>query len=91
MASFIPDNIIEFFVKVGENYCNCFIFCEHQRYPHIKGCGGMEMVITISNGRTIKTNDLWYGKTYSDIRIDSIIGTVSLNTDNKITDESYIY
>ncbi len=91
MSGFNPDSIIEFFVKVGENYCNCFIFREHQRYSFIKGCDGMEMIITMSNGWTIKTNDLWYEKTYKNIQIDSLIGTVSLNTDHKITNESYIY
>jgi hypothetical protein len=84
-------NAIAFFVKVGDVYHKCFIFRNGPRYQSIKGCGGMEMIITMSNGWKIKTNDLWYDKIHNEIEPDSIIGTVSVNSNNEITDESYIY
>ena len=84
-------NAIEFFVKVGDIYHKCFIFRNGPRYQFIKGCGGMEMIITMSNGWKIKTNDLWYDKIHNEIATDALIGKVSVNSNNEITDESYMY
>ena len=84
-------NVFEFFVKVDGGYHKCFIFKNGRRNNMFKGCGGSEMIITMSNGWKIITNDLWYDKFYNELDPNSLIGTGSLNYNNEIADESFIY
>ena len=84
-------NTIEFFVKVNDGYNMCIIYKNGPRNTYIKGCGGMEMIITMSNGWKITTNDLWYDRFYKELDPNVLIGTVSLNVNHEISDESFIY
>ena len=84
-------NTIKFFVKVDNGYHECIIFKNGPRNNFMKGCGGSEMIITMSNGWKIKTNDLWYDRFYNEIAPNVLMGSVSLNYNNEITDESFIY
>ena len=85
------NNTIVFFVKVDNGYHKCIIYKNGPRNSFMKGCGGSEMIITISNGWKIKTNDLWYERFYTELDPNVLIGSVSLNNNNEITDESFIY
>jgi hypothetical protein len=49
------------------------------------------MIITMSNGWKIVTNDLWYDKFYNEPEPNSLIGTVNINANSEIPDESFIY
>ena len=82
---------IEFFVKMNGGYNKCIIYKNGPRNTLMKGCCGMEMIITMSNGWKIATNDLWYDKFYTELDPNVLIGTVSLNYNKEISDESFIY
>ena len=82
---------IEFFVKMNGGYNKCIIYKNGPRNTLMKGCCGMEMIITMSNGWKIATNDLWYDKIHNEIATDALTGKVSVNSNNEITDESYMY
>ena len=83
---------MEFFVKVDGGYHKCFIFKNGRRNNVFKGCGGTEMIITMSNGWKIVTNDLWYEDiTYLDLPINALTGIVEVNVNDEPVDETYIY
>ena len=65
----------------------CFVYTDGPRYGVFKGCAGNLLTIRLSNGKLIKTNDLWYEKHDPEC---VLLGTVS-TYNNEQTDESYIY
>ena len=82
---------IIFYVKNDNNYHECTIFPNGPRIPGTLGCDGIILLITMTNGWKIKTNDLWYERFYTELDPNVLIGSVSLNNNNEITDESFIY
>ena len=81
-----------FYAKTTEcnNYHECFVSRSGPRSGLMKGCGGAELLITITNGLKIKTNDLWYINYNVKLPENSIIGTVSIYC-NEIVDETIMY
>ena len=77
------DNVIEFMSK-GRH---CVIYKNHRRFEYLLGCSGNLLIIKLSDGRKIKTNDLWYIENNKNF---ILTGEVSIYN-NEIADEVYIY
>ena len=84
------DHIV-FYKKIDFMYLECLIYKKKQRYPVIKGCGGISLIVTLSDGRKIRTNDLWYEDSYIKLPLNSLTGIVEVNTNDDPVDETYIY
>ena len=81
-----------FYKKFDYLYRECIIYKDNQRYPMIKGCGVITLLVTLSDGRKIRTNDLWYEDiTYLDLPINALTGIVEVNVNDEPVDETYIY
>jgi len=81
-----PRTFISF--TCNQNSLNtCFVYTDGPRYDQFKGCAGNLLTITLSDGRVIMTNDLWY-ETY--VPGCSLSGTVR-TYNNEIVSESYVY
>ena len=84
-------NILEFYLKGEYGYYRCFIQCDGQVLPYIKGCNGNFFIIFFSNGRIIKTNDLWIDTNlWVNIPENIYICKVELYKNQNFTEE-YIY
>ena len=82
------DNVIEFMSK-GRH---CVIYKNHRRFEYLLGCSGNLLIIKLSDGRKIRTNDLWYEDiTYLDLPINALTGIVEVNVNDEPVDETYIY
>ena len=80
-----------FYVKNDNNYHECTIFPNGPRIPGTLGCDGIILLLTMTNGWKIKTNDLWYTcHNIIDLPIDAKIASVSVSN-NEIVDESFIF
>ena len=81
-----PRTFISF--TCNQNSLNtCFVYTDGPRYDQFKGCAGNLLIITLSDGRIIVTNDLWY-ETY--VPGCNLSGTVR-TYNNEIVSESYVY
>ena len=84
-------NILEFYFKGEYGYHRCFIQCDGQVLPYIKGCNGNFFIVFFSNGRIIKTNDLWVDTNlWVNIPENIYICKVELYNNQNFTEE-YIY
>ena len=83
--------MLTFYVKNDNNYHECAIFTNGQRISGTLGCDGIILLVTMTNGWKIKTNDLWYMcHNIIDLPINAKIASVSVSN-NEIVDESFIY
>jgi len=66
----------------------CFVYTDGPRYDQFNGCAGNLLKITLSDGRVIVTNDLWYEKYVPEC---TLFGTVTTYINNEGFNESYVY
>jgi hypothetical protein len=97
------NTFIAFYVKSGkpilhENEINEIGYTEYRIYTNgpryktnLRGFCGNKIVVTLSNGKKIRTNDLWSTpKWLKDVPEHEITGTCEFNETVKV-DETYIY
>ena len=97
------NTFIKFYKKgkkeiLHENEINEIVYTEYRIYTNgprykttLRGFCGSKIVVTLSNGKKIRTNDLWSEMEWiKDVPKYEITGTCEFN-ENETVDETYIY
>ena len=82
-------NRIVFYQKTSDIWREWSIFTDGPKNPW-RGCCGNIMMISLSNGKQIMTNDLWHTNYVEVLPDNALLGDVSIYTQG-VPDETYIY
>jgi hypothetical protein len=82
---------IKFYQKTKDSIWREWIIFTDGPKTSLRGCYGNILLVQLSDGRKIKTNDLWHSNYFSILPKNSLSGEISIYTQGVDVDETYIY
>jgi hypothetical protein len=78
---------IQFYKKNENSYTQCRIITKQ---GFVKGCFGNVLIVTLSDGRKIRANNVWVMREISILPENALTGKMCIDYKNETVDENYI-